>query len=275
MRVRKSIVVVAATAAAVMSGAGAPAWAGTAAPASQVAVSAVDLAGARNFRDVGGYTTADGRTVRTGVVYRSNKLSELTDADLNTLAGLGVTLDVDLRNVVERHDEPDRVPAGARYQVADVVSLEHGLRFHGNATVTLVKALAAGLFSGSDNLGQSIGYPFMVDFVGADHAFGDLLRAIVANGSGSVLFHCTAGKDRTGWGAAILLSLLGVPRATVEADFMLSNDRLGNPKAVELSWLRAAFAEVDHLYGSMDAYARQGLGLDDATIGALRTRLLI
>jgi protein-tyrosine phosphatase len=61
----------------------------------------------------------------------------------------------------------------------------------------------------------------------------------------------------------------------VEADFMLSNDKLGNPKAVELSWLRAAFAEVDHLYGSMDAYVRQGLGLDDATINALRTRLLV
>jgi hypothetical protein len=57
-----------------------------------------------------------------------------------------------------------------------------------------------------------------------------------------------------------------VRRSIVEADFMLSNDKLGNPKAVELSWLRAAFAEVDHLYGSIDAYARQGLGLDDATL---------
>jgi len=271
MRVRKSIVMVAATAA-VMGGVGVPA---SAEPAGVSVVDAVELVGARNFRDVGGYTTADGRTVRTGVVYRSNKLSALTDADLQRLTDLGVTLDVDLRNVVERYEEPDRIPAGTRYQVADVVSLEYGLRFHGNATVTLAKALAAGLFNGSDNLGQSIAYPFMVDFVGADHAFGDLLRAIAGNGSGAVVFHCTAGKDRTGWGTAVLLSLLGVPRSTVEADFMLSNDRLGNPKAVELSWLRAAFAEVDHLYGSMEAYARQGLGLDDTTLNALRTRLLM
>jgi protein-tyrosine phosphatase len=265
MRARRLIVVVAAMAA-VMSGT--PAWA---APV----VSAVELAGARNFRDVGGYSTVDGRMVRTGVVYRSNKLSALTDGDLQTLVGLGVTLDVDLRNVVERYEEPDRVPAGARYQVADVVSLAHGLRFHGNATVTLAKALAAGLLSGSDNLGQSIGYPFMVDFVGADHAFGDLLRAVAGNGSGAVVFHCTAGKDRTGWGTAVLLSLLGVPRGTVEADFLLSNEKLGDPGAVELSWLRAAFNEVDHLYGSVEAYARQGLGLDDTTINALRTRLLV
>jgi protein-tyrosine phosphatase len=108
----------------------------------------------------------------------------------------------------------------------------------------------------------------MVDFVGADHAFGDLLRAIAGN-AGAVVFHCTEGKDRTGWGTAVLLSLLGVPRATVEADFLLSNEELGDPKAVELSWLRAAFAEVDHLYGSVDAYARQGLGLDDVAINAL------
>ncbi|UOX89246.1 tyrosine-protein phosphatase [Amycolatopsis sp. FBCC-B4732] len=264
MRVRKLLVIGAAVTTLVS---------GIAAPASAV-VSAVSLEGARNFRDIGGYPTTDGRTVRTGVVYRSNKLSNLTDADLQRLTAANVSLDVDLRNVQERHDEPDRVPAGARYQVADVVSLAHGLRFHDNAAVTLVKAVAAGLLNGSDNLGQSIGYPFMVDFVGADHAFGDLLRAIAANGSGATVFHCSAGKDRTGWGTAILLSLLGVPRATVEADFLLSNEKLGDPEAVELSWLRAAFAEVDHLYGSMDAYARQGLRLDDATIDALKARLL-
>lgn len=259
-----------------LAGAGAPAVATTTERAGvTTTATAVDLVGAKNFRDVGGYATTDGRTVRTGVVYRSAKISNLTDADLQRLAELGITLDVDLRNVVERYEEPDRVPPGARYQVADVVSLEHGLRFHDDAVVTLVKALAAGLFNGSDNLGQSIAYPFMVDFVGADHAFGDLLRAIAANDTGATVFHCSAGKDRTGWATAVLLSLLGVPRATVEADFMLSNDLLGNPKAVELSWLRAAFAEVDHLYGSMDAYVRQGLGLDDATIAALRARLLV
>ncbi|MBB5850523.1 tyrosine-protein phosphatase [Amycolatopsis umgeniensis] len=272
MRVKKLLVAITAVTA-VVGGAAVPAWATTEAPG--VVADAVTLEGARNFRDVGGYTTTDGRTVRTGVVFRSNKLSRLTDTDVQRLTALNVSLDVDLRNVKERHDEPDRVPPGARYQVADVVSLEHGLRFHDNAAVTLVKAIAAGLLNGSDNLGQSIGYPFMVDFVGADHAFGDLLRAIAANGSGATVFHCSAGKDRTGWGTAILLSLLGVPRAAIEADFMLSNDKLGDPKAVELSWLRAAFDEVTHLFGSMDAYARQGLRLDNATIDSLKARLLV
>ncbi|MFJ7213417.1 tyrosine-protein phosphatase [Amycolatopsis sp. NPDC098790] len=272
MRVRKLLVVVTAVTA-IAATVNVPASASPGAPA--VVVSTVNIEGAKNFRDFGGYPTTDGRTVRTGVVYRSNKLSGLTEADVQQLTALNVSLDVDLRNVKERHDEPDRKPAATRYQVADVVSLEHGLRFHDNAAVTLVKAIAAGLLNGSDNLGQSIGYPFMVDFVGADYAFGDLLRAIAANGTGATVFHCSAGKDRTGWGTAILLSLLGVPRATIEADFLLSNDKLGNPKAVELSWLRAAFDEVDHLYGSMDAYAHQGLRLDDATIAALKAHLLV
>ncbi|MFD5189881.1 tyrosine-protein phosphatase [Streptomyces sp. NPDC058357] len=239
-----------------------------------VAERSLGIDSARNFRDIGGYRTTDGRWVRPGLVYRSNKLNSLTDAEQQRLLSQHLTLDVDLRNAVERHDDPDRVPAGVTYQVADVVSLNHGIRFHDSALMTLAEAIAAGLFSGSSDLGQSIGYPFMVNFVGADHAFRDLVTAVATNGSGATVYHCSSGKDRTGWSTAALLTLLGVPRETVEADFLASNDYLGNPKAVELSWLRAAFDEVDHLYGDFDTYVREGLGLDDATVAALRTKLL-
>ncbi|MFF5076403.1 tyrosine-protein phosphatase [Actinoplanes sp. NPDC000266] len=234
----------------------------------------VRLASAANFRDVGGYTTADGHTVRTGVVFRSNKLSNLTPAEQQTIVGLGITLDIDLRNISERSQEPDRVPAGVTYQVADVVSLAHGLRFHKDAAATLAAALAAGLFSGSSDLGQSIGYPFMVNFVGADYAFHDVLYA-VGHHPGGLVFHCSAGKDRTGWATAVLLTLLGVPRATVEQDFLASNTYLGRSDAVEVSWLRAAFAQVNYIYGSFDNYLRQGLRLTDADIAAIRSRLLV
>ncbi|MEU8817556.1 tyrosine-protein phosphatase [Actinoplanes sp. NPDC048796] len=231
------------------------------------------LASATNFRDVGGYTTADGRTVRTGVVFRSNKLSNLTPAEQQVVVSRGITLDLDLRNVSERAQEPDKVPAGVTYQVADVVSLAHGLRFHKDAAATLAAALAAGLFSGSSDLGQSIGYPFMVNFVGADYAFHDVLYA-VGHHSGGLVLHCSAGKDRTGWATAVLLTLLGVPRATVEQDFLASNTYLGRSDAVEVSWLRAAFAQVNSIYGSFDNYLRQGLMLTDADIAAIRSRLL-
>lgn len=239
-----------------------------------VADRSLGIGSARNFRDIGGYRTVDGRWVRSGLVYRSNKLSDLTDAEQHRLLSQRLTLDVDLRNAMERHDDPDRLPAGVTYQVADVASLSHGIRFHDPALMTLAEAIAAGLFSGSSDLGQSIGYPFMVNFVGADHAFHDLVTAVATNTSGATVFHCSAGKDRTGWGTAVLLTLLGVPRDTVEADFLASNQYTGNPKAVELSWLRAAFDEVDHLYGDFGTYVREGLRLDDATVAALRAKML-
>ncbi|MEU9622706.1 tyrosine-protein phosphatase [Streptomyces sp. NPDC048155] len=228
-----------------------------------VADRSLGIGSARNFRDIGGYRTTDGHWVRSGLVYRSNKLDSLTDAEQQRLLSQHLTLDVDLRNAMERHDDPDRLPAGVTYQVADVVSLSHGIRFHDPALTTLAEAVAAGLFSGSSDLGQSIGYPFVVDFVGADYAFRDLVTAVAANNSGATVFHCSAGKDRTDWGTAVLLTLLGVPRDTVEADFLAGNEYTGNPKAVELSWLRAAFTEVDHLYGDFDTYVRAGPKLDD------------
>lgn len=239
-----------------------------------VADRSLGIGSARNFRDIGGYRTADGRWVRSGLAYRSNKLDGLTDAEQSRLVSQRLTLDVDLRNAVERYEDPDRLPAGVTYQVADVASLSHGIRFHDSALMTLAQAIAAGLLSGSSDLGQSIGYPFMVNFVGADYAFHDLVTAVASNTSGATVFHCSAGKDRTGWGTAVLLTLLGVPRETVEADFLASNQYTGDPKAVELGWLRAAFAEVDHLYGDFDTYVRKGLKIDDATVATLRAKLL-
>ncbi|MFB6813801.1 tyrosine-protein phosphatase [Streptomyces sp. NPDC056347] len=239
-----------------------------------VAERSAGIDSARNFRDIGGYRTTDGRWVRPGLVYRSNKINKLSDAEQQLLLSQRLTLDIDLRNAVERYQDPDRLPAGVKYQVADVVSLDHGIRFHDSALMTLAEAIAAGLFSGSSDLGQSIGYPFMVNFVGADYAFRDLVTAVAGNDSGATVYHCSSGKDRTGWSTAVLLTLLGVPRETVEADFLASNDYLGSPKAVELSWLRAAFSQVDKIYGDFDSYVRKGLRIDDATVAKLRAKLL-
>lgn len=244
-------------------------------PADPVAPTAIRLEGAKNFRDIGGYETSDGRTVRSGIVYRANKLSSLTDADLAKLTAANVTLDVDLRNMWERRDDPDRLPEGVRYQVADVVSFEHGIAFHEFVPLTLGRALIDAAVNGSSDIGQSIGYPFMVTYRGADVAFRDLLTAIADNTDGATVYHCSAGKDRTGWGTAVLLSLLGVPKATVYQDFLASNTFLGRDDAVEKSWLDAAFAQVDRLYGGVDNYVRKGLGVDQQTIDTLRARLLV
>lgn len=236
---------------------------------------AIRLEGAKNFRDIGGYETSDGRHVRTGLVFRSNKLSSLTDADLEKLTAANVTLDVDLRNMWERDEAPDRIPDGVRYQVADVVSFEHGIAFHEFVPLTLGRALIDGIVNGSSDIGQSIGYPFMVTYRGSDVAFRDLFTAIADNTTGATVYHCSAGKDRTGWSTAILLTLLGVPQETVYEDFLASNTYLGSDDAVEKSWLDAAFAQVNRLYGSVDNYVRKGLGVDQQTIDTLRARLLV
>ncbi|NKR61862.1 protein-tyrosine-phosphatase [Rhodococcus hoagii] len=253
----------------------APAVTAPLASADPVTPTAIRLEGAKNFRDIGGYETSDGRTVRSGLVYRANKLSSLTDADLAKLTAANVTLDVDLRNMWERRDDPDRLPEGVRYQVADVVSFEHGIAFHEFVPLTLGRALIDAAVTGSSDIGQSIGYPFMVTYRGADVAFRDLLTAIAGNADSATVFHCSAGKDRTGWGTAVLLSLLGVPKATVYRDFLASNTYLGRDDAVEKSWLDAAFAQVDRLYGGVDNYVRTGLGVDQQTIDTLRARLLV
>ncbi|WP_280248048.1 tyrosine-protein phosphatase [Nocardia abscessus] len=121
-------------------------------------------------------------------------------------------------------------------------------------------------------------YRAFITAPGANEAFASVLRGIIGS-DGAVLFHCTAGKDRTGWTAAVLLTLLGVDRATVTEDYLLSNRyraaRADDPlNGVQQSWLDAAFDQADRTYGSFDAYVRDGLRLDDREVAPLRARLL-
>jgi protein-tyrosine phosphatase len=238
------------------------------------------LASDPNLRDVGGYRTTDGRWVRMGVVYRSQALS-LSPADLAVVDTLGVTADYDLRTTAEIAESPDVVPAGATYTNLNVMA-------DISLTPTLTSAAAA------EGYMQEIEREFVTNST-AQAAFGTLLTDI-ANSNGAVLYHCTAGKDRTGWATAVLLSLLGVPRATVMQDYLLSNTYYFDSPAVQAelkampaaeaaiyapllevqaSYLQAGFAQVEASYGSMYGYAIHGLGLSPQTIAKLRAKLLV
>lgn len=123
-------------------------------------------------------------------------------------------------------------------------------------------------------------YTLMVSDPGAGRAFHDALANIV-NTDGAVLYHCSAGKDRTGWMTAVLLTLLGVSREDVNADYMLSNQYLTGPRTgiafvdgVEQSWLDTSFATVERLYGGFDNYVRDGLQLSADDIAQLKDKLL-
>ncbi|WP_280342360.1 tyrosine-protein phosphatase [Nocardia abscessus] len=225
-----------------------------------VADPSLHLQGVQNARDIGGYRTSDGRIVRTGLVYRTGQLNNATADDLAALTDRRVRSVHDLRTVYERALGPDRMPEGAASYWSDVI---------GQAPPEVI----ATTLTGGDGL-----YRAFITAPGANEAFASVLRDIIGS-DGAVLFHCTAGKDRTGWTAAVLLTLLGVDRATVTEDYLLSN-RYRDARAddslngVQRSWLDAAFDQADRTYGSFDAYVRDGLRLDDREVTALRARLL-
>lgn len=255
-----------------------------------VAERGLQLATAPNLRDAGGYRTADGRWVRMGLIYRSDQLSRLDDSDLARLAELDLGTVVDLRTRTEREREPDRVPPGADPVVLDVAadaagSLGGDMR---QAMSMIAAGRGAGLLTEANR-----------DFViqpSARSAYGSLLTRIATQERG-LLYHCTSGKDRTGWASAVLLSLLGVPYETVMQDYLVSNDYLADKNrailaaahkagggmdpahleavlTVRAAYIGAAFAEVERRYGSMDAYARDALGIDDEMLERLRKRML-
>lgn len=222
---------------------------------------ALPLQGVQNARDLGGYRTVDGKSVRTGLVYRTGQLNNATPDDLAVLADRKVGVVDDLRTVYERAVGPDKVPAGAVANWDDVI---------GQAPPQVL----ASTLTGGDSL-----YRAFITAPGANTAVASVLRDIIAADGKAVLFHCTAGKDRTGWTAAVLLTLLGVDRATVNQDYLLSNQFRGASQddplnGVQQPWLDAAFDQANQTYGSFDNYVRDGLGLSADDIAALRDALL-
>ncbi|GAA1480519.1 tyrosine/lipid phosphatase LipA [Gordonia sinesedis] len=218
----------------------------------------VRLAGTQNTRTFAAYRTVDGAAISPRVL-RSDNLSKITPADQRALAKLRVTTIIDLRTSLERTIQPNRAVPGARARVADVLG--------GTPVTNLVDLPTA--------------YRAFVTDPGARRAFRSALletRRTVESGQ-AILVHCTAGKDRTGWYSAVLLTILGVDRATVERDFLASN-RFRHANAndplngVNIAWLRSAFATADRKYGSFDGYVRKGLGLTQADIDGLRSAVL-
>lgn len=168
--------------------------------------------GAPNFRDIGGYETADGRRVRYGKLFRSGMLVGVSDEGLATLEALGIRTVIDLRTQVEVDAlGPDRLPDSARIVQIRVPSA--------GADPMVAEALKTGRF------------PYLPDLVSVNRAyitddaaeFGDLLTLLADPANLPAVVHCLGGKDRTGVSTALLLTILGVPWPTVQQDYLLSN----------------------------------------------------
>jgi protein-tyrosine phosphatase len=255
------------------------------------------LTGAPNARDLGGVSAADGRTIRSGLVFRAPALGRLTDPDVAALARLGLIDLLDLRHGSEiEMAPPDRLPAGPQVAHIPIFDPAHPVFTYVSAVLlghdlNRYAALAA---EGTPAAMLAI-YRWFVRDPAARNGFGTALRRIAA-ASGPLLYHCSAGKDRTGWLTALLLGALGVDRPAIVEDYLLTNEvtaadvdkvidllnaRKGVPPDVlrpvldaAPEYLDAAFAQVDAEFGGLDRYLRAGLGLDDDELAALRRRLL-
>ncbi len=241
------------------------------------------LEGGQNFRDLGGYRTRDGHTVKWGVLYRSGAMDRLTDADFLYLSKLGIRTVCDFRSTEERQAAPVRWPAGQAPKIlADDYRMDAtGLDFRAAGTWNGEQARAA----------MAAQYPHILERFNGQYRrmFAQLLA-----GDTPLAFNCSAGKDRTGVAAALLLTALDVPRETVIEDYLLSNRYFDPKKAmtpndpaaqawsrlppevlqafmgVDRSYIEGVFKVIDAHAGGAEGYLRDELGLKPADLATLR-----
>ncbi len=240
----------------------------------------LDLEGASNVRDLGGWPVPGG-LVRRGLVFRAAALSDLTPADAARLAALGLRSVCDLRGPREAAAAPSRLEG-----IAGVT--RYPLPIEPTVGASLRDILATRVATGADTfaLMQEAYVAYARDWA---HRYRALFALLTAEAAVPLLFHCSAGKDRTGFGAALILTVLGAERATVIEDYLATN-RLwrGDPVIAEglpaeaadpllrvhPALLDAAFAAIDTLAGDFDSYAGEYLGLTPAMRDRLREKLV-
>ncbi len=253
----------------------------------------LNFEGVSNFRDLGGYTTETGKTVKWGKLYRAANFAETSRADQQVLERLHLHALVDFRSSAEKEEEPNQLPKKPGYLIVEIPTMDGG---DNSVSEEIMARFESGDFSDFDP------DAFMVE---ANRQFATTFTpqfrefiGVVQQAKGEpVVWHCSAGKDRTGFAAAILLRSLGVPEDIVMQDYILSReyalaarqkeltlvrilkgeeaaDKLQILLGVEEPWLQAAFDTIDETYGSFDNYVSEALGLSDEDVTALRAELL-
>ena len=256
----------------------------------------IPIASVPNFRDLGGWPTSDGRQVRYGVLYRSTELDGLAGTDMVAFSALGIRTVYDLRTQVERTSQPDRLPKGTEHIVVDVY------KDSTDAAPAQLVSLMSDPKAAQEVLGCGkalalfeSGYREIVSLPSAHTGYHRLYSDLLDSKHRPALFHCTGGKDRTGWAAAAILMLLGVPGDLIMKEYLLTNAQLlpavkpaldrfkalgGDPDllrpvvGVAPEYLDAALDEMRKEFGTIEGYFAKGLGIDRDAQNALRTVLL-
>jgi protein-tyrosine phosphatase len=236
------------------------------------------LVGAYNFRDLGGYRTVDGRVTRWGVLYRSDTLHELTPADLEVLRGLGLASVIDLRTASEVEQTGRGLLQGEPIRYLHLSVMQEGINQSDNAR-SLADTELAVLYLRWLESGRN--------------ALVEALSTVADATAYPLVFHCAAGKDRTGVLAALVLDIVGVAREVIVEDYVLTATRLDLIRARQRSDPQTAksMAEAPHLFAvkaaTMEAFLdglheRHGgarewalrAGVPAAVVGALRDQLV-
>nr|WP_260859506.1 tyrosine-protein phosphatase [Streptomyces cupreus] len=257
----------------------------------QVPSTEPELAGVRNFRDVGGLPTADGRRVRHGVLFRSGHLAHATEQDAAFLDSLGLHTIFDFRNTADQKLEgPDIELAGVRNVNLPLSDPADGAEFWRMVRDGDIEQLREILADGKAANRMIESYRMIVKERTAEHS--QVLLSL-AEDSVPALMHCAAGKDRAGLSIAVTLLALGVEREAILADYLESNAKhrrykvqrnsTYTPEVMELlsplfdaraEYLTAAFDTIAETWGDVDTYLERALGVTPEIRERLRERLL-
>jgi protein-tyrosine phosphatase len=241
----------------------------------------IKLQGAVNFRDIGGYPTKDGGHVKWGKIYRSAALNNLTPGDLQKLQNLSLAFVADFRGPYEVKAAPDRLPSNITRR-----SLPAGSETIGDTSYMrkMIQRM---------RMGDSVMYDFYSDVTPFHARYEPVFEELLAlNKDSALLFHCTAGKDRTGIAAALILYALGVDEQTILSDYVatdyyrnaenkhaitgmmqfygLSEAVALNMMAAREDYLKATFSAIRKKYGTMDNYLKTEMDLNDEKLMKLR-----
>jgi len=242
----------------------------------------IALDGASNFRDLGGIRTEDGRYVKWGKIFRANRLSDLSKTDLRTLNYLDLKVVADFRYEVESRKHPDKVPTSAKYfqyPIGDKEGtryLEMKTKVRQGATAPEVKEMFIGIMGEFADSGTVFFQPVI------DHLLAEEVPLV---------FHCSGGKDRTGYMSAMILSAVGVDRKTIMNEYLMSNfylyqdnrsnyrkgrlvgidkEVLASGFLVKEAYMNKVWEVIDKKYGGTDQYLEEKYGLTNEKREKLR-----
>lgn len=252
-----------------------------------------------NMRDLGGMIGADGKKIRSGLLIRSQQLINASEKDKAMLAALPLRKIFDFRNPKEAMEKPDPCIKGCSYMNLSIIDESTVVSWESNRSEKSQKDMEAA--QNDPEAGAKQMCEIYRNFVRTPFSrkkYGEFLQEILDTEDGAVLWHCTLGKDRCGWGSVLVQAVLGVCPETIMEDYLFTNVCLKDEIAgmmetlkkiskgtslansgsalveARAEYLEAAYDEIEKMYGSMDAFLEKGLGVDAAMKDRFRARYL-